>query len=41
MHLVKPNKKNETLKPDDSLNHIFGNPIEELDELINQTFKNN
>ena len=39
--LGKPNKKNQTLKPDDSLNHIFGNPIEELDELINQTFKNN
>tara|TARA_R100001163_G_scaffold13569_1_gene12579 strand:+ start:2596 stop:2871 length:276 start_codon:yes stop_codon:yes gene_type:complete len=35
--LGKPNKKNQTLKCD-SLNHIFGNPIEELDELINQTF---
>ena len=39
--LGKPNKKNQTLKPDDSLNHIFGNPVQELDELINQTFKNN
>jgi|TARA_Y100000289_G_C3892495_1_gene134696 hypothetical protein len=35
--LGKPNKKNQTLKCD-SLNHIFGNPVEELDELINQTF---
>ena len=39
--LGKPNEKNQTLKADDSLNHIFGNPVEELDELINQTFKKN
>jgi len=38
--LGNPNEQNQTLKCD-SLNHIFGNPIEELDELINQTFKNN
>lgn len=38
--LGKPNKKNQTLKCD-SLNHIFGDPISELDELINHTFKNN
>ena len=39
--LGKPNEKNQTLEADDSLNHIFGNPVEELDELINQTFKKN
>jgi len=38
--LGKPNEQNQTLKCD-SLNHIFGNPVQELDELINQTFKNN
>jgi len=38
--LGKPNRKNQTLKCD-SLNHIFGNPIEELDSIFNQTFKNN
>ena len=35
--LGKPNKKNQTLKCD-SLNHIFGDPVGELDQLINQTF---
>ena len=39
--LGKPNKNNQTLKADDSLNHIFGDPVFELDQLINQTFKNN
>ena len=38
--LGKPNEQNQTLKCD-SLNHIFGNPIEELDEIINQTFNKN
>ena len=32
------NRRNQSIK-NDSLNHIFGNPVEELDEIINQTFK--
>lgn len=32
------NRHNQS-RCDDSLNHIFGNPVEELEQLINQTFK--
>lgn len=33
------NRHNSSLNKNDSLNHIFENPIHDLDKLINETFK--